>query len=677
MHCSKEFVVALGVLMAATGFGENRLNVNSPDPVWWFQDRANWTAGDFPSASETDVYLGADTAGAVANVFLKDADRVVLNGNLTLGYASSTVTALTVDKGASLAVNYLYVNPKTARNYTTNTLDVAGGRVTVGAVSIGRNNTRHTVKVRNGGVLSYTGGAFHGHGAGVRVCIDGGTLTDSGYYGMGDTTSYPELEMRNGAKLEASYLSLAANVDGQSLRASIVDSSVYVTNSVTYGRKSSPSIVLTNSTWLSGTATSQFFNFGSANESLYDSKECPCFEIGPRSKFTTKAGFKMLFNAYLKIVDADVCLSQSVHADHKAIWSFGTSGAAVTQTVDMVSGTFVTTSEVATAAGKHANARIFAGSASYGKFQFIQRGGTVRCPGVCFGSKDLAYSPRYDIYGGVLDINEAATTSGGLSLDATAGVIRGGIFSIHGGAPEVIACRVGKSHSNLQPLMEYVMMTNGVAPIKSLNRSSRSGINGFYDIVADGGLQVMRGDAVRLQEFEGAQSISIETEYNGKIVTKFPNADLWKTAMTGLDATGTNTLASTLNAEAEIVSGIALAEPRHYGWVRLPRGKRETVKKVSVLLKLVPQGNETAATLAAGLTAAGYSATVVADGEYNVRADIPVALLPERIENGRLLLDFHRCEHSEDFRDDTYAVRAKIAGAKVEKQGAGLMLLLK
>lgn len=225
-----------------------------------------------------------------------------------------------------------------------------------------------------------------------------------------------------------------------------------------------------------------------------------------------------------------------------------------------------------------------------------------------------------------------------------------------------------------QPLMEYVIATNGIPKVQFIGPPAQTYYNwvsGFYQIRPQGGLQLIHTNVVNLIETASVnRKISLQNYGSGGTI--LPHGDLW----TAPEETSSRyDLPVTLAESAEAEDGAYYAEGLSCGYVRVPKVK-EGWEKITVLMDIVPQGTETLATLKAGFEKAGF-AVADAEGDYNVAVEIPGSLLTVWSRDEKILFDFKDYPDSDTVRLDNPNVRALVKRIKVEKPAKGLMLILR
>lgn len=308
-----------------------------------------------------------------------------------------------------------------------------------------------------------------------------------------------------------------------------------------------------------------------------------------------------------------------------------------------------------------------------GRILFRQTGGVVTAAGLYFnGTGDN--EPRYELAGGTLDLDgtlgcqfagvrceKTSTKAGTLSLIGGGALLKTPMFGTYKGEP-------------CQPLFEYVITTNGIprAQFNAAQDSASSWLQGFFKIRPQGGLQLIHTNVINLVDSKIAgRGISVA---NLGIGTKLPNGELWDSNLSEGDTQGLKDLPVTLVPAAEFKSDTYCEEGRSSGYAVVPKVK-EGWKKITVMLDLLPQGDETLETLKAGFEQAGFKASA-AEGDYNVAVEIPGELLSVDSADDKVVFDFKDYPDSDSVRLDTPKVRALVRRCKVVKPAMGLMLLL-
>ena len=317
---------------------------------------------------------------------------------------------------------------------------------------------------------------------------------------------------------------------------------------------------------------------------------------------------------------------------------------------------------------------VFLDLSEKGKPTYRQYGGTVASCGFRFGATG-ENTPRAEIYGGKFFAYGQGSSQGSSGVFNKSKVLKGGVFSIYGGAPEVRMQRIGTYDANAaeatQPQIEYVICTNGIPTIymDSAPESLYNWVSGYFSIRPLGGVQLVHTNVVTLLDGTAAgRMLSCQNLDAGGMI--FPNALLWERGQTSAQPA----IKVTLKDEAELTDGAYYAEGKSCGYLKIPRVGANW-RTASVHLDLVPQGDETLDTLVAGFTAAGYAAKRI-NGTYNVKLRIPRELLVDGSADEKILIDFSEYADAEAVRDAQPTVRARVRRARFVHD-PGLVLFLR
>ena len=310
-----------------------------------------------------------------------------------------------------------------------------------------------------------------------------------------------------------------------------------------------------------------------------------------------------------------------------------------------------------------------------GQILFRQTGGVVTAAGLYFnGTGDN--EPRYELSGGALDLDWTLGCNYAGVRCATAAGTKAGTLSLIGGGALLQTPMFGAYNSTTyQPLFEYVITTNGIprAQFTKAQDSASSWLQGFFKIRPQGGLQLVHTNVINLVDTRTAgRTLSVANFGTG---TKLPNEELWDAK---LAERGTSMLADlpvTLVPAAEFKSDTYCEAGRSSGYAVVPKVKQDW-KKITVMLDLLPQGDETLETLKAGFVQAGFKASA-AEGDYNVAVEIPGELLSVDSADDKVVFDFKDYPDSNSVRLDTPKVRALVRRCKVVKPATGMILIFR
>lgn len=309
-----------------------------------------------------------------------------------------------------------------------------------------------------------------------------------------------------------------------------------------------------------------------------------------------------------------------------------------------------------------------------GRILFRQTGGVVTAAGLYFnGTGDN--EPRYELSGGALDLDWTLGCNYAGVRCATAAGTKAGTLSLVGGGALLKTPMFGAYGStSYQPLFEYVITTNGIprAQFTKAQDSASSWLQGFFKIRPQGGLQLVHTNVINLVNTRTAgRTLSVANFGTG---TKLPNEELWDAKLAERGPSMLADLPVTLVPAAEFKSDTYCEEGRSSGYAVVPKVKAGW-KKITVMLDLLPQGDETLETLKTGFEQAGFKASA-AEGDYNVAVEIPGELLSVDSADDKVVFDFKDYPDSDSVRLDTPKVRALVRRCKVVKPAMGLMLLL-
>lgn len=313
-----------------------------------------------------------------------------------------------------------------------------------------------------------------------------------------------------------------------------------------------------------------------------------------------------------------------------------------------------------------------------GQILFRQTGGLVTAAGLYFNGTGNS-DPRYELAGGALVLDKslsAAVESGaGIRCAKSAGTKAGTLSLIGGGALLQTPMFGAYNSTTYQPLFEYVITTNGIprAQFNSVGESIYSWLQGFFKIRPQGGLQLVHTNVVNLVDTRTAgRVLSVANLGTG---TKLPNEELWDAKLAERGTSLIRDLPVTLVPAAEFKSDTYVEEGRSSGYAVVPKVK-EGWKKITVMLDLLPQGDETLETLKAGFEKAGFKASA-AEGDYNVAVEIPGELLAVGSSDDKVIFDFKDYPDSDSVRLDTPKVRALVRRCKVVKPATGMILIFR
>lgn len=642
----KRLLMTLAATAGLSGaFADSTWILDSATPTGWFTEAA-WSV--YPPSGR--VTLGKS---GFANIFLEAGNAVDGLTDIVTG-VKDVPLVFQVRKGASLT----FTGTMTAAgDNPTNVIDFAGGTVRGNSFQPGPGmNALDRVFVTNGADVAFASLSCGRLGPvdllvdGARLAVTNGALV----VGRADKDVGARAFLRKAALTSGD---MTVQVGGKvGMEASSADLNGHC--ALKYG---GGELHVTNVA-LRGIGTAAAFSLGSAKAV---NAEPVIFEIcGEASSVSGFRGFTANNNVRYVQRDGTVDFTLSAKAQ---VTVAGLAGSV--QALEVSGGLFAVTNENVNGSGT-----ILMQTA--GRATFRQTGGTVRTYGVRFAGTG-AENPRYEISGGTFQaigaIQNLATTVG-LTSDSTAA--HNGTFSIVGGSPTVRVQRVGNyNKTDGQPQLEYVICTNGVAPIvlEETSVSVYNHVNGYFTIRPQGGVQVLHGDTVTLLD-GSARGDKLTCKDVGAGGTIFPAAELWS------PPEKTSNLAAvevTLNAAAEVAAGADLGAGRSRGWLRLPKVRHGITRSVVVKLALVPQGGTTRDELVAGFAAAGYEAGTIDEDGYDVFLSIPAERLTDRSEADRLVFDFSEYPTPEAVRAETPVVRALVTKATAEKAGLGMLLLIR
>lgn len=642
----KSLLMTLAATAGLSGaFADSTWILDSATPTGWFTEAA-WSV--YPPSGK--VTLGKK---GFANIFLEAGDAVDGLTDIVTGVVGVPLV-FQVRKGASLT----FTGTMTAAgNNPTNVIDFAGGTVRGNSFQPGPGmSALDRVFVTNGADVAFASLSCGRLGPvdllvdGARLAVTNGALV----VGRADKDVGARAFLRKAALTSGG---LTVQVGGKvGMEASSAD--LNGSCALEYG---GGELHVTNVA-LRGLATASAFSLGSAKAV---NAEPVIFEIcGEASSVSGFRGFTA--NNNVRYVQRDGTVDFTLPAKAQVTVA-GLAGSV--QALEVSGGLFAVTNENVNGSGT-----ILMQTA--GRATFRQTGGTVRTYGVRFAGTG-AENPRYEISGGTFQaigaIQNLATTVG-LTSDSTAA--HNGTFSIVGGSPTVRVQRVGNyNKTDGQPQLEYVICTNGVAPIvlEETSVSVYNHVNGYFTIRPQGGVQVLHGDTVTLLD-GSARGAKLTCKDVGAGGTIFPAAELWRPPE---ETSNLATVEVALNAAAEVADGATLGTGRSRGWLRLPKVRHGITQSIVVKLALVPQGETTLDELVAGFAAAGYEAGTIAEDGYNVSLSIPAERLADRSAAERLVFDFCEYPTPEAVRAETPVVRARVTKATAEKAGLGLLLLIR
>ncbi|HPK36733.1 MAG TPA: hypothetical protein PLH01_00500 [Kiritimatiellia bacterium] len=655
--------VALGVIGA---FADDQWTLNSDTPTWWFEPAA-WSNGTYPQSGES-VIIGASSDNAKANVYLQSGDVVSGIADLTFGKNTGAQTHLTIPTGASLTfTNTMRLMGQSVQK-ATGLVEITGGTLKGKAFNWGgHTSSKGTVRITNNGRAEFTSCTSGWLGPSDFEIDTGHLCVGSGNFLFGNRTdAYARLFGRNATiETTAGIFSIGANVSGALGAWFLEDSAVTVSGSggIVLGRASQSCLRITN-TVVRFTHASAPFTLGQDTNNTVTAGVWSDFEmVGENAMVSNSYRLKLFNNARYIQRGGQTILRANNTGDQIEI--NGVPG--TEQLVEVHGGTFSLTN-----ANPNGDARIILGGSA--RAMFRQTDGTVTAPGILFKpcGPDNA---RYEMTGGTLELDDSKGGNGGIRTSDKS--TRAGTFSIIGGSPNIRMTRIGTYNStDYQPMIEYVICTNFVAPIcfSRPSQSYYSWVSGIYTIVPQGGMQLIHTNTVMLLDGRGGE-FGILPQNPGSGGTFLPNPALWESGTTDLyGGSKADRLGSRLLASAAFESGAAPATPVSCGFLKLPKTSQ---KGYTVWLNLLPQNEVTIAELVADLTAAGYPAQADASREgYNVRAAIPENLVAHGSDDEYLVFDFARHMTPEDVRNGTPTVRALVGRVLAEKRTGGFAILI-
>lgn len=664
-------ILIVSALFGAIGaFADDQWTLNSDTPTWWFEPTA-WSNATYPQSGE-GVTIGASSDNAKASVYLKSDDVVSGITNLIFGKNTGAQVYLKIPSGASLTCTGTMTLMGQAVQKATGLVEIAGGTLKSGKLNWGGHaSSKGTVRITNNGRAEFTASTCGWLGPSDFEIDTGYLYVGAGNFIFGNsTTAYARLFGRN-ATIETTGVGIGSNVQGALGAWFLEDSAVNITSSVgiVLGRASQSCLHITN-TVVRFTHASAPFNLGQGTNNTVTAGVRSDFEMVGENTMVSNSYRVSLFNNARYIQRG----GQTVLQANNSASQLDINGVPGTeQLIEVHGGTFSLTN-----ANTGGDARITLGGS--GKATFRQTGGTVTAPGILFracGQDDA----RYEMTGGTLELDDSEGSEGGIrSLDYYTSTktysTHAGTFSIVGGAPNILMTRIGTySSTTWQPMMEYVICTNFVAPIRFSrpSQSYYSWVSGIYTIVPQGGMQLIHTNTVMLLDGrDGEHSISVQNPGSGTIL---PNAALWESGTTDLyGGSTTYRLGSRLRASAAFEPGVAPDTPVSCGYLRLPTTSQ---KGYTVWLNLLPQNDVTLGELIADLTAAGYPAQADSSrAGYNVCATVPENLVAHGSEDEYLVFDFARHVTPEDVRNGTPTVRALLGRVLAEKATTGTVVLL-
>ncbi|MDX9868035.1 MAG: hypothetical protein RBT78_08935 [Kiritimatiellia bacterium] len=664
-------ILIVSVFFGAIGaFADDQWTLNSDTPTSWFEPTA-WSNGTYPQSGEA-VTIGASSDNAKASVSLQSGDAVSGITDLTFGKNTGAQTYLTIPSGASLTCTGTIKLMGQAVQKATGLVEIAGGTLKGKALNWGgHTSSKGTIRITDNGRAEFTSSTCGWLGPSDFEIDTGSLYVGPGNFLFGNSaTAYARLFGRNAA-IETTGVSIGANASGALGAWFLEDSAVNITGSVgiVLGRASQSCLRITNTVVRFTHATAPF-TLGQGTNNTVTAGVWSDFEMVGENAMVSNSYRVSLFNnaRYVQRGGRTV-----IQANNTGIQMDMNGRPGTEQRVEVHGGTFSLTN-----ANTGGDARIILGGS--GKATFRQTGGTVAAAGILFrvwGEDDA----RYEMTGGTLNLDDSEAGEGGIrSLEYYSNTkiysTHAGTFSILGGAPDIWMTRIGTYNStNWQPMIEYVICTNFVAPIH-FSRPSQTyyaWVSGIYTIVPQGGMQLIHTNTVMLLDGrDGEHSISLQNPGSGTIL---PNAALWESGTTDLyGGSTTYRLGSRLRASAAFEPGVAPDTPVSCGYVRLPKTSQKGYK---VWLNLLPQNDVTLGELIADLIAAGYPAQADSSREgYNVCATVPENLVAHGSEDEYLVFDFARHVTPEDVRNGTPTVRALVGRVLAEKATTGIVVLL-
>ncbi len=649
---------------------------DSSDWRWWFGE-GMW---DVVPTSEDDAILGAGTTGVHSFIELKNGDDVSVK-NLHLSSTEAANVHLKIPYGARLSVlNAIYPTKQGIKN-VTNTIEVAGGDLSVKSlIGSGAATSLGIVKVTENGTFNIsadTSITTVGWLGRSEIILDGGTFnftSSTAKLILGTSASgYGALHASNNSKVDVSaQIILGANNKGA--RGDIVldnASNMTISKGLSLGNYSTSSLILTNSILHikgEGNSPLAIATISDGDTTLDKLSYTGIVEIvGNESILSNDYSLTIVNNAKIGLHGGKMILSRKT-SESENVFSLGNlqkSPRNSLQLFDMTGGEFFITN-----ASNNVYSRL--NLASAGKPHFRQSGGYVHAAGLAFnGSGDD--EPLYEISGGKLELYVKELTYGITGNDTQSN--KQGIFSIVGGSPEILTPRIGNYYKSYQPLFDYVICTNGIAPLTLTERGSVSSldwVNGFFNIRPQGGLQIIDFDSVKL--IDGTKANRKFSLNSPGINTLLPSSELW-IAPESLSVI--SDLSVMLNPNAEIAFGASLPSGISRGFIKLPKVKGNW-EMARILLQLDVQEGETLAEIAEEFTKSGYASKIVSgNDEHNISVDIPLHLLSPGSSDEKLLFDFNVYSSGTDFAANAPRVRAFVRRANFETSNSGLMVIIR
>lgn len=395
----RKVLLAGAVFAAGVASGDVSWTGDDSDWHWWFENVNDYWGGTAPSSTDT-VNLGkASQVGATARVYLKEGDAVSIN-KLNIANSNGQFSHLRVGPGATLTVAGDVRLPKQAAQNATGIVEVAGGTYVGNGNLAGAGHTSSIGElwINNGGSVTTASLTFGWLGPAAMV-FDDGKFSIVGTWIIGGQGKPGTISGRK-ADIRTKSVFLGSNTSGARGDIRLADSSVFIDGVLNVGRASGNSIILTNS--VLGMAAYNSARIGTKSETN-DSVTNVLELIGSGAVFSNAYSVEFYQNTRVTVRGGKFLIDANAPDRNQFPFTVSAksdeSSADALQLYEVYDGLFAVTNRKA---GQISTIDL----ASAGRALFRQFGGRVTAGGLYFNGTG-GIEPRYELFGGTLDIDQS------------------------------------------------------------------------------------------------------------------------------------------------------------------------------------------------------------------------------------------------------------------------------